>query len=130
VSRRDLRIGRGADTPPANASPTNGRAVVLLLDGIDRARLTALDVLLLLQVADVGATVVDLAAQLDRRPAEVRRATARLVARGLLRRRSDRTVPWGLTFTATEAGLDLLRRLRMLRRDRLRADALGTSARI
>ncbi|HEX2104785.1 MAG TPA: hypothetical protein VHF51_14105 [Solirubrobacteraceae bacterium] len=85
--------------------------MVRLLDAIDRARLTTMDVLLLLHVADVEATVVDLAARLDRRPVDVRRAAAPLVARGLLRRRSDRTVPWGLTFTATVAGLDLLRRV-------------------
>jgi hypothetical protein len=99
----------GADPFPPNAARTNGRApMVPFLDAIDRSRLTAMDVLLLLHVAEADATVADLANQLDRRPADVRRATGRLVARGLLRRRSDRTVPWGLTFTATASGLDLL----------------------
>jgi hypothetical protein len=81
-----------------------------LLDAIDRARLTPMDVLILLHVAEAEATVVDLAERLDRRPADVRRATGRLVARGLLRRRSAPTVPWGLVFTATVSGLELLRR--------------------
>jgi DNA-binding MarR family transcriptional regulator len=101
---------QGEDPFSQDASRTNGRApVVRFLDAIDRARLTPLDVLLLLHVAEAEATVVDLANQLDRRPADVRRATGRLVARGLLRRRADRTVPWGLIFTATASGLDVLR---------------------
>jgi len=81
---------------------------VRFLDAIDRARLTPMDVLVLLHVADADATVTKLADQLDRRPAEVRRATGRLVARGLLRRRTDRSPPWGLVFTATASGLHLL----------------------
>jgi hypothetical protein len=48
---------------------------VRFLDAIDRARLTPMDVLLLLHVAEAEATVVDLADRLDRRAADVRRAT-------------------------------------------------------
>jgi hypothetical protein len=109
VSRRDVHRNRRADPFPPNVFRTNGRApVVRLLDAIDGANLTPMDVLLLLHVAEAEATVVDLAEQLDRRPAEVRRATGGLVARGLLRRRADRTVPWGLIFAATASGLGLL----------------------
>jgi DNA-binding MarR family transcriptional regulator len=113
MSRRQVHLDRGADPLPANASRMSGRAVMRLLDAIDRARLTTMDVLLLLHVAEAEATVGDLAEQIDRRPAEVRRATGRLVARGLMRRRADRTVPWGLIFTATASGRDLLARLEL-----------------
>jgi DNA-binding MarR family transcriptional regulator len=98
----------GADTPPAYAPRTNGRAVVRFLDAIDRARLTPIDVLVLLHFAEGATTVGDLAERLDRRPADVRRATGRLVARGLVRRRSDGMVSRGLIFTATASGLDVL----------------------
>jgi len=82
-----------------------------LLDAIDRARLSPIEALVLMHVAHEDATVGDLAQTLDRRPADARRATARLVSRGLLRRRSDRSVRWGHTFTATRAGVDALRAL-------------------
>jgi DNA-binding MarR family transcriptional regulator len=71
------------------------------LDAIDRARLTPLDVLLLIDLAQAESTVADLAERLNRRPVDVRRAIERLVARGLLRRRSRRSVARGLVFTAT-----------------------------
>ena len=107
--RRDTHRNRGADPSQWNAARTDGRApVVRFLDAIDRARLTPMEVLVLLHVAESQATVVDLANQLDRRPADVRRATGRLVARGLLRRRADRTGLSGLVFTATASGLELL----------------------
>jgi DNA-binding MarR family transcriptional regulator len=109
VTRRDLPVSQGGGPAPADASRTNGRAVVRLLDAIDRAHLTTIDVLLLLHVAEAEGTVADLAERLDRRPVDVRRATDRLVARGLLRRASDHAVPWGLVLTATVSGLDLLR---------------------
>lgn len=112
MSRRDVHRNRCADRLPANASPANGREpVVRLLDAIDRAHLTPMDVLLLLHVAEADATVVDLAERLDRRPIDVRRATGRLVARGLLRRRSDTMVRRGVMFAATTPGLDVLARL-------------------
>jgi DNA-binding IclR family transcriptional regulator len=72
-----------------------------------------MDVLLLLHVAEAEATVVDLADRLDRRAADVRRATGNLVARGLLRPRADRTVPWGVVFKVTASGLDVLAGLDM-----------------
>jgi DNA-binding MarR family transcriptional regulator len=107
-----MHRNHGAEPLPPSAFRTNGRArVVRFLDAIDRARLTPMDVLLLLHVAEAQATVVDLANQLDRRPADLRRAAGRLVARGLLRRRADGTVPWGLVYTATASGLDVLARV-------------------
>jgi DNA-binding MarR family transcriptional regulator len=110
MSRRDVHRNRGADPFAPNVSRTNGRApVARFLDAIDRAGLSPMDMLLLLHVADAEATARDLAEQLDRRPADIRRATGRLVARGLLRRRADRTVPLGLLLTATASGLDLVR---------------------
>jgi DNA-binding MarR family transcriptional regulator len=81
------------------------------LDAIDRARLTPLDVLLLIDLAQAESTVADLAERLNRRPVDVRRAIERLVARGLLRRRSRRSVARGLVFTATAAGQAVLRRV-------------------
>ena len=81
------------------------------LDAIDRARLTPIDVLLLIDLAQAEATVTDLAERLDRRPVDARRAIERLVGRGLLRRRSRRAVPPQLVFTATASGLALLRRV-------------------
>src|SRR5919206_304365 len=84
-------LGQQGSPVWTRAAEPDRRAAVGLLDAIDRARLNAMDVLLLLHVAEDEATVADLAAQLDRRPADVRRATARLVARGLLRRRSPGT---------------------------------------
>jgi len=82
--------------------------VARFVDAIDRALLTPMDVLLLLHVAEGEATVVDLADRLDRCAAEIRRATGNLVARGLLRPRADRTVPWGVVFDVTASGLDVL----------------------
>jgi DNA-binding MarR family transcriptional regulator len=108
MSRRGPHMSPGADALPAKASRTNGRAVVRFLDAIDRARLTPIDVLILLHVAEGETTVRDLAERLDRRPADVRRTTDRLVARGLIRRRSDRMAPPGPIFTATASGLDVL----------------------
>ena len=108
MSRRGPHMSPGADTLRADASRTNGRAVVRFVDAIDRARLTPIDVLVLLHVAEGDATVKDLAERIDRRPADVRRATSRLVARGLMRRRSDAMASQGLIFTATASGLDLL----------------------
>ena len=109
MSRRDVHRNRGADPFPSNVSRKNGRApVVRFLDAIDRARLTPMDVLLLLQIAEAEATVVDLADRLDRRAADVRRATGNLVARGLVRPRAHRTLPWGVVFTVTASGLDVL----------------------
>ena len=112
--RRDMHRSRGTDQSQLNAARTNGRApVVRFLDAIDRVRLTPMEVLVLLHVAEAEATVADLANQLDRRPANVRRATGRLVARGLLRRRADGTGLSGLVFTATASGLELLAALRV-----------------
>ena len=112
MSRRDVHRTRGAEPLLPAASRTSGRApVTRFLDAIDRARLTPMDVLLLLHVAEAEASVVDLANHLDRRPADVRRAAGRLLARGLLRRRADGKAPWGLVFTATASGLDVLARL-------------------
>jgi DNA-binding MarR family transcriptional regulator len=86
-------------------------ALMRFLDRLDRARLTPMDVLLLLRLADAEVTVLQLADELDRRAADVRSATAGLVARGLVRRRSDGSARWGLVLTATPRGIDALRRL-------------------
>jgi DNA-binding MarR family transcriptional regulator len=85
--------------------------MVPVLDAMDRAQLSPMDALLLLHVAEADATIVDLANRLERRPADVRRATGRLVARGLLRRRAESAASWGLVFTPTASGLDLLGRV-------------------
>jgi len=81
------------------------------LDAIDRAGLAPLDVLLLIDLAQGEATVTDLAERLDRRSVDVRRAIERLVARGLLRRRSRGSTALGLVFSATASGRALLARV-------------------
>jgi hypothetical protein len=109
VSRRNPHRDRGADPVSPDAARTNRRApIVPALDAMDRAQLGPMDAL---HVAEADATIVDLANRLERRPADVRRATGRLVARGLLRRRAESAVSWGLVFTPTASGLDLLDRV-------------------
>jgi DNA-binding MarR family transcriptional regulator len=83
-------------------------AVEDFVDALDRERLAPVEILLLLRVAASEATVVELAAALDRDPAAIRRAAAGLVGRGLLRQRAARR---GLVLEMTPSGLAALSRL-------------------
>jgi len=59
-----------------------------LLDALDRERLVPVEVLLLLRVAASEATLVELAAALDREVITIRRTAGDLIGRGLIRQRS------------------------------------------
>jgi hypothetical protein len=78
------------------------------MDVLDRERLAPVDVLILLRVAASEATVVELAAALNRGPVAIRRAAGGLIGRGLLRQRSARR---GLVLETMPSGLVALSRL-------------------
>jgi hypothetical protein len=78
------------------------------LDAVDRERLAPVEVLLLLRVAATEATLVELAAALDREVITIRRAAGDLIGRGLLRQRS---ASHGQVLAIMPTGLRALRRL-------------------
>jgi hypothetical protein len=114
AARRTRSRRRPADFGPhlaPSATPsrsTRDSALERFLELLDRERLAPLDVLLLLRVAASEATVVELAAALDREPIAIRRAAGGLIGRGLLRQRSARR---GLLLEAMPSGLLALSRL-------------------
>jgi DNA-binding MarR family transcriptional regulator len=84
-----------------------------LLESVHREHLSPFDVRVLLRVTDREATVVDLAESLGQPPSVLRRASARLVARGLLRRRRrrDRQDHMEVTLGTTASGMSALSRV-------------------
>jgi DNA-binding MarR family transcriptional regulator len=84
-----------------------------LLESVHRERLSPFDLRVLLRVTDREATVVGLAESLGQPPNVVRRASARLVARGLLRRRRrrDRQDHIEVTLATTASGMGALSRV-------------------
>jgi len=78
------------------------------LDALDRERLAPVEVLLLLRVAASEATLVELAAALDRELITIRRTAGDLIGRGLLRQRSASRGP---VLAIMPTGLQALRRL-------------------
>jgi len=103
-----VTIPRPAMTPGrAGGRPT----LLAFLDALDRAGFTPMETLLLLRIASTELTVHELADELGRPPVAIRRAAARLVARGLLRRRSGGPSRCELVLTATPHGLDAVGRL-------------------
>ena len=84
-----------------------------LLESVHREHLSPLDLRVLLRVTDREATVADLAESLRQPPSVLRRASARLVARGLLRRRRrrDRHDHLEVTLATTASGMSALRRV-------------------
>jgi DNA-binding MarR family transcriptional regulator len=84
-----------------------------LLESVHREHLSPFDLRVLLRVTDREATVGDLAESLGQPPSVLRRASARLVARGLLRRRRRRT--WDqhleITLATTASGMSALSRV-------------------
>lgn len=86
------------------------RAVDRALEVIERSRLSASELRILLTVRDGEVSLSDAARALGRQPTQLRRAAARLYARGFLRWRHDAEtkVP---VFGMTPAGRDLVRPL-------------------
>ena len=84
-----------------------------LLESVDREHLSPLDLRVLLRVTDREATVVGLAESLGQPASVLRRASARLVARGLLRRRRrrDRHDHMEITLATTASGMSALSRV-------------------
>jgi DNA-binding MarR family transcriptional regulator len=84
-----------------------------LLESAHRERLSPFDLRVLLRVTDREATVVGLAESLGQPPSVLRRASARLVARGLLRRRRrrDRHDHMEVTLATTTSGMSALSRV-------------------
>jgi hypothetical protein len=106
--RRASGLGPRADRSPAAKRSMHDPALERFLDVLDRERLAPVEVLLLHRVAASDATVVELAAALDRDPVAIRRAAAGLIRRGLLRQRAGRR---GLVLEAMPSGLSALSRL-------------------
>ena len=84
-----------------------------LLESVHREHLSPFDLRVLLRVTDREATVVGLAESLGQPPRVLRRASARLVARGLLRRRRrrDRHDHMEVTLAMTASGMSALSRV-------------------
>jgi DNA-binding MarR family transcriptional regulator len=84
-----------------------------LLESVHREHLSPFDLRVLLRVTDREATVGDLAESLGQPPSVLRRASARLVARGLLRRRRrrDRHDHMEVTLARTASGMSALSRV-------------------
>jgi DNA-binding MarR family transcriptional regulator len=84
-----------------------------LLESVQREHLSPFDLRVLLRVTDREATVVGLAESLGQPTSVLRRASARLVARGLLRRRRrrDRHDHMEVTLATTASGMSALSRV-------------------
>ena len=84
-----------------------------LLESVHREHLSPFDLRVLLRVTDREATVVGLAESLGQPPSVLRPASARLVARGLLRRRRrrDRHDHLEVTLATTACGMSALSRV-------------------
>jgi DNA-binding MarR family transcriptional regulator len=84
-----------------------------LLESVHREHLSPFDLRVLLRVTDREATVVGLAESLGQPPSVLRRASARLVGRGLLRRRRrrDREDHMEITLATTASGMSALSRV-------------------
>ena len=87
-SRRPSAHGLHVDRSPESTPSAGGSGLERLLDALDRERLVPVEVLLLLRVAASEATLVELAAALDREVTTIRRTAGDLIGRGLIRQRS------------------------------------------
>jgi DNA-binding MarR family transcriptional regulator len=107
-----LEAPKRALPAPDNALAHHDRSVALdrLLESVHREQLSPVDLRLLLRVTDREATIGELADSMGQPPSVLRPASARLVARGLLRRRS-RHQRLGVTLAATASGMSALRRV-------------------
>jgi DNA-binding MarR family transcriptional regulator len=104
---RAADVGRRACTPPQILAFDG------LLESVHREHLSPFDLRVLLRVADREATPGDLTESMGQPPSVLRRASARLVARGLLRRRRrrDRHHHLELTLATTASGISALWRV-------------------
>jgi predicted transcriptional regulator len=111
AGRRQLRVAhdRHADAQ-TRAAPTAKLALDGLLELLERRRLSATELRILLAVLDREVPVSELAETFGRRSLDIRRAAARLYARGLVRWRHD---AWSgeAVFGITRAGLATVRPL-------------------
>lgn len=111
AGRRRLRVAhdRHADAQ-TRAAPTPKLALDGLLELLERRRLSATELRILLAVLDREVAASELAETFGRRSLDIRRAAARLYARGLLRWRHD-TGRREAVFGITRAGLATVRPL-------------------
>jgi hypothetical protein len=86
--RRPSGLGLHLDRSPGPRPFGGGSGLERFLDALDRERLAPVEALLLLRVAASEATLVELAAALDREVITIRRTAGDLIGRGLLRQRS------------------------------------------
>jgi len=105
--RRPSELGLHLDRS-AESRLSAGAGLERFLDALDRERLAPVEVLLLLRVAASEATLVELAAALDRELITIRRTAGDLIGRGLLRQRSASRGP---VLAIMPTGLQALRRL-------------------
>jgi DNA-binding MarR family transcriptional regulator len=110
------RAGEPASNPaaapagsPAAEPRSEGSALERFLDVMDGERLAPVEALVLLRLAAADVTVRELASDLHREPATIRRAADDLIGRGLLRRRAASR---GQVLQTTLSGLAALRRLK------------------
>jgi hypothetical protein len=106
--RRPSDFGLHLDRSPESRPSAGGSGLERFLDALDRERLAPIEVLLLVRVAASEATVVEVAAALDREVTTIRRTAGDLIGRGLLRQRS---APRGPVLAIMPAGLRALGRL-------------------
>jgi nucleotide-binding universal stress UspA family protein len=93
-------------------SSADSETLERLLDALEQQRLTPLDVRIMLRVNDDETTIADVAGSVGLPTSTIRRASRRLVMRGLLRRRRRRDRPLTFTLTATDSGASALHRIR------------------
>jgi nucleotide-binding universal stress UspA family protein len=82
-----------------------------VLEALQGERLTPFDVRIMLRVSEDEMPSPDIAAAMGHPPSMVRRASRRLVARGLLRRRRRPGRPLTITLGPTDAGTRVLQRI-------------------
>ena len=106
--RRPSDLGLHLDRSPESRPAARGAGLERFLDVLDRERLAPVEALLLLRVAASEATLVELAAALDREVITIRRTAGDLIGRGLLRQRST---PRGPVLEIMPTGLRALGRV-------------------
>jgi len=111
AGRRRLRVAHDRDADAqTRAAPTAVLALDALLELLERRRLSATELRILLAVLDREVPVSELAETFGWRSLDIRRAAARLYARGLLRWRHDAGSKEAV-FGITRAGLATVRPL-------------------
>lgn len=106
ADRRRLRVA--PDRRAGEPTPTRRGALDQMLQLLERRRLSPTELRILLAVHDREITASELAETFGQRSLEIRRAAARLYARGLLQWRHDRGHE-DATFAITQAGVMTVR---------------------